>query len=66
MAPVQGQRRRARAEWRVRELLADRFVRHVEDRVLAAGELDRFLDRIAARETDPYTVVDEILKRTIR
>jgi LAO/AO transport system kinase len=66
MAPVQGERRRARAEWRVRELLADRFVQHVQDRVLADGEFSRFLDRIAARDTDPYTVVDEILRRSIR
>jgi LAO/AO transport system kinase len=65
MAPVQGERRRARAEWRVRELLAHRFVQHVQDRVLAEGEFDRFLDRIAARETDPYTVVDEMLRRSI-
>ena len=65
MAPVQGERRRARAEWRVRELLADRFVQHIEDRVLGAGEFDRLLDRIAARDTDPYTVVDDILRRSI-
>jgi LAO/AO transport system kinase len=61
-----GERRRARAEFRVRELLAHRFVQHVEQRVLAAGEFDRLLDRIAARETDPYTVVEEIIRRSIR
>ena len=60
-----GARRRARAEWRVRELMAHRFVEHVEGRVLEAGEFDRFLDRIAARETDPYSVVDEIFRRVI-
>jgi GTPase len=65
MAPVQGERRRARAEWRMRELMAHRFVQHVQERVLAEGEFERLLDRIAARETDPYTVVDEILKRSI-
>jgi LAO/AO transport system kinase len=65
MAPLQEERRRARAEWRVRELLADRFVQHIEDRVLGAGEFDRLLDRIAARDTDPYTVVDDILRRSI-
>jgi len=61
-----GSRRRARAEYRVRELLAQRFVRHVEQRVLDRGEFTQLLDRIAARETDPYTAVDEILARTIR
>src|SRR5438093_1581671 len=65
-APALGGRRKARAEYRVRELMAHRFVRHAEERVLATGEFDRLLDRIAARETDPYSVVDEIVKRTVR
>ena len=60
-AAALGERRRARAEWRVRELLSHRFLRHVEQR-LAPGEFDRLLDRIAAREADPYTVVDEIFR----
>jgi LAO/AO transport system kinase len=61
-AAVQGERRRARAEWRVRELLSHRFLRHVE-RSLATGEFEQYLDRIAAREADPYTVVDDIFRR---
>jgi LAO/AO transport system kinase len=60
-ASTQGARRRARAEWRVRELLSHRFLRHVET-TLAPGEFDRYLDRIAARETDPYTVVEQIFR----
>jgi LAO/AO transport system kinase len=61
-----GERRRARAEFRVRELLAHRFVQHVEQRVLAAGEFENLLDQIAARETDPYSVVDAIVARALR
>jgi len=64
-ASTMGERRRARAEFRVRELLAHRFVRHVEERVLEAGEFEKLLNRIAARETDPYTVVDSIVRRAI-
>lgn len=64
-AAEQGGRRRARAEWRLRELLGRRFMTHVEQRVLAAGEFDRLLDRIARRETDPYTVVDALFERAI-
>jgi LAO/AO transport system kinase len=60
-----GRRRRARAAFRVRELLAQRFLRHVEERVLGAGELDALLDRIAARELDPYTAVDQIASRAL-
>jgi LAO/AO transport system kinase len=60
-----GERRRARAEFRVRELLAHRFVQHATERVLGAGEFAAMLDRIAARETDPYTVVDDIVARAL-
>jgi len=65
-AGSQGSRRRARAEFRVRELLAQRFVQHVEERVLGADELAGILDRIAARELDPYAAVDEIVRRTVK
>jgi LAO/AO transport system kinase len=65
-AATLGERRRARAEFRVRELMSHRFVQHVERHVLGSGEFDRLLDRIAARDTDPYTVVDDIFKRAIR
>ena len=64
-AGAQQQRRRARAEYRIRELVAQRFVEHVERRVLAPGEFERLLDAIAARQRDPYSVVDEIMARAI-
>jgi len=64
-AAVLGSRRRARAEWRLRELLGRRFLSHVEQQVLAAGEFDRILERIAAREIDPYTAVDNIFQRAV-
>jgi LAO/AO transport system kinase len=65
-AAALGERRRARAEFRVRELMAHRFVQHVNEHVLAPGEFAAMLDRIAARETDPYSVVDEIFGRVVR
>jgi LAO/AO transport system kinase len=64
-AATLGARRRARAEFRVRDLLAQRFVRHATEQVLAAGEFEALLDRIAARDTDPYTVVDDIVTRAL-
>jgi LAO/AO transport system kinase len=60
-----GPRRRARAAVRVRELLARRLVAHVEQHVLAPGEFDGLLDRIAARDTDPQAVVDRLVARLI-
>jgi LAO/AO transport system kinase len=64
-AAERGSRRRARAEWRLRELLGQRFMRHVEQHVLQPGEFDELLNRIAARETDPYTVVDGLFERAV-
>jgi LAO/AO transport system kinase len=60
-----GDRRRARAEFRVKELMAHRFVQYVNDHVMKAGEFQQLLDRIAARDTDPYTAVDDILRRSV-
>jgi LAO/AO transport system kinase len=65
MRGAESTRRRARAGSRLRELLGQRFLGHVEQ-VLAAGEFDRTVERITAREVDPYTAVDDILRRAIR
>jgi LAO/AO transport system kinase len=62
---TRGARRRARAEWRLRELMAHRFLRHVESTVLSPGELAGMLDRIAARDLDPYTAADDVLARAL-
>ncbi len=65
-AATQGSRRRARAEWRLRELLGQRFLSHVEKNVLGNGEFDQILAKIASRETDPYSAVDEIFRRVVK
>jgi LAO/AO transport system kinase len=64
-ATQQISRRRTRAEYRLRELVTERFMKHLEDEVLAEGEFGRFVDRIAAREVDPYTAADTLLKRAV-
>ena len=61
----QGERRRARAEWRLKELLSRRFMQHVDSRVLGPGEFDRMLDRIAAREVDPYAAAESVMIRAV-
>src|SRR6185312_10279079 len=58
-----GERRRARAEWRLRELLGRLFIQHLERDVLAPGEFEAVLGRVAARETDPYTAAAAIVRR---
>ena len=59
-------RLKTRSEFRMRELLTHGFLTHLEHQVLAEGELQRVLDRIAARETDPYSAAAEILKRALK
>ena len=59
------ERRRARVEWRVRELMAQRFMRHVEGHMLQPGELDAMIERIGSRELDPYTAVEDVLSRAV-
>jgi LAO/AO transport system kinase len=56
-------RRRTRSEYRLRELVSQRFMNHLERDVLAANELSGLVDRIAAREIDPYTAANELLNR---
>jgi LAO/AO transport system kinase len=58
-------RRRARAADRVRELLSQRFVEHAEQHVLQPGELAALVERITQRQVDPYTVVDDIMTRSL-
>jgi LAO/AO transport system kinase len=62
---VRERRHRERAEYRLRELLASRFVAHVEQSVLHEGELGTVLDRIGMRELDPYTAADAIVTRAL-
>jgi LAO/AO transport system kinase len=58
-------RRRSRSEYRLRELVAARFMAHLEATVLQPGELDTFVDRIAIRQLDPYTAARELVERTV-
>ena len=58
-------RRRARGEYRLRELLSRRFIEHLEQHLLAEGELASLLDRIAARELDPYAAASGLLARAL-
>jgi LAO/AO transport system kinase len=62
-AATQAARRRTRSEYRLRELVSQRFVDHLERQVLGEGELAAIVDRIAARDIDPYTAAIELLRR---
>jgi LAO/AO transport system kinase len=57
------ERRRARAEWRLREVLGRAFMQHVERHVLRPGEFDALLTQIAARRIDPYGAAATVMSR---
>jgi LAO/AO transport system kinase len=61
----QEQRRRARGEYRLRELVSQRFMSHLERDVLRPGEFSATVDRISARELDPYTAAADLLARAV-
>ena len=58
-------RQRSRIEYRLRELVAQRFTNRLEREVLAPNELDSVVERIARRELDPYTAADGLLARAL-
>jgi LAO/AO transport system kinase len=62
-ARTQAARRRTRSEYRLRELISQRFMDHLERDVLAPNELTAIVDRIAERKLDPYTAASELLAR---
>ena len=63
---AEASRRRSRSEYRLRELVAQRFMDHLQQDVLREGELSAIVDRIAAREVDPYTAASQLLHRAVR
>ena len=65
-ADTQMTRRKTRGEYRLRELVSQRFMDHLERHVLKAGELAQMVERIAAREVDPYTAAAELLSRALQ
>jgi len=56
-------KRRALLGRQLEEVLHDRLLRRVRAQVLTAGEAARMVDRMAAREVDPWSAADEVLGR---
>ena len=65
-AAARSARRRSRGEYRLRELVSQRFMQHLADDILTAGEFSAIVDRIARRELDPYTAANDLLQRATR
>jgi LAO/AO transport system kinase len=56
-------KQRAHLRQQFEETLRDRVLRRLDERALGDAERERILDRLAARETDPFTATDEVLKK---
>ena len=63
---VRVRRLKARNQFRLRDLLSHRYLDFVERRLLAEGEFDTLVDRIAARELDPYSAAEDLLRRSLK
>ena len=59
------QRRRARVDARVRRLVSDRFLEHVEHRALDPGTLGYWLGQVVSADVDPYTAAEEIVRSAL-
>jgi glycosyltransferase involved in cell wall biosynthesis len=63
-APRRQGRRRGREDARLRDLLARRFLRHV-DEALSDGAFARAVDAVVAREIDPYSAVADLMAQVL-
>jgi LAO/AO transport system kinase len=63
--PTEDRRRMARSEYRLREIVAQQFMSHLERNVLREGELMTVVGRIAAGELDPYSGARELVQRAL-
>ena len=59
-------RLKARNQFRLRDLLIHRYLHFVERTLLGEGEFEALVDRIAAREVDPYSAAEDLLQRSLR
>jgi len=63
-ADARAGRRRTREATRLRRLLSQQLFLRAE-RALAPGEFDRLVDAVTARELDPYTAVDRLVRGVV-
>ncbi len=62
---ARARRLKARNEFRLRDLLTHRFMEHVERNLLGPEAFEALVNRIAAREVDPYTAASDILSKAL-
>jgi LAO/AO transport system kinase len=58
-----GRRRTERSRWILQELLEERATARILEKVAGNGTVDQLAQRIAARELDPHSAVEDLLKQ---
>lgn len=61
----QGERHHRRTALRLRELVSERFMEHLERHVLAADEWSSWVHRVSERAVDPYAAAEQLLRRAL-
>jgi len=56
-------KQRAHLRQQFEETLRARVMGRLEERALSPGDRERILDRLAARETDPFTATEEVVRK---
>lgn len=59
-------RNRGRLEGEVMDLLLNKMINYVNDKINSTGEFQKEIDRILGRETDPYTLVEKIFNESVK
>lgn len=59
-------RNRARLEGEVIDLLTNKITNYITDKINNNGDFQKEIDRIMGRETDPYTLVENIFKKSLK
>ncbi len=63
---ILAQRRTKRTKNEMLDILHAGIEKHIKGKIIDSGRLDEFVRRIKKRETDPYTVVDDLLQEMLK
>jgi putative protein kinase ArgK-like GTPase of G3E family len=65
--PASDERRRheQRTAHRIRELIVEGFMRHLDQRVVSPDVMAAIVERVSERKVDPYTAAHELLQQAL-
>ena len=63
---ILAQRRTKRTKNEMLDILHAGIEKHIKGKIIDSGRLDEFVQRIKKHETDPYTVVDDLMQEMLK